>query len=415
MSTTLLTLLTVIWIAWAIQAVLSVLIVRKFIRGYRLPPRKRYVEYCPPAAVIVPFKGMDLDLRANVRALCEQDYPTYRLIFVVESEDDPACPVLREELAKCDRPAELIVAGIAGSTQGQKVHNLIAAVEHLERSAGGEVVWAFADSDAVPGPDWLGALVGPLALEQTGVATGYRWFVPTPSLSSQNERGATVWSHLGSVMNSSVACWAGRNRQIHAWGGSMAIRAETAREGDLLGLWRGALSDDYQMSRLCKQLGRRIYFVHGCLIASPVDFSFRSLWSFVRRQYIITRTHAPGLYAAALIMLSLYVAGFLSAAAALLWFVVAQPGDGRVMVPLLAAATVFVADHLRSMYRRRVIRHAFGDKMVQRMRMTLWIDAHLTPLWMMLHWLIVLSAGVGRTITWRGNRYRIRSPQDIRT
>ena len=48
-----------------------------------------------------------------------------------------------------------------------------------------------------------------------------------------------LWSHLASVINSSVACLAGKDEWTHAWGGSMALRVEIARRGDLRGLWRG--------------------------------------------------------------------------------------------------------------------------------------------------------------------------------
>ena len=42
-----------------------------------------------PVSVILPIKGVDDDTQANVHALLSQDYPEYRLIFAVESEDDP--------------------------------------------------------------------------------------------------------------------------------------------------------------------------------------------------------------------------------------------------------------------------------------------------------------------------------------
>lgn len=410
MLTVPLTILGCIWIAWAMQAVLSVMLVRKFARGLERRTPQRYMSYRPPVALVVPFKGLDLDLRANLRSLLAQDYPDHRLLLVVESEDDPAAAVIREELAEADCPAELLVAGVAEADEGQKVHNLIAAVEHLTRQDRGETIWAFADSDAVTGPHWLAALVGPLAGENTGVTTGYRWFVPDIPASGTGSR----WSDFASVMNSSVACWAGRDEYNHAWGGSMAMRVETARRGDLLSYWRGALSDDYQVSRMCRDLDMRLYFVHRCLVASPVDFDLKGLWSFARRQYIITRTHAPMLYTAALVMQTLYVVGFVTAVAALPGFAVCSPGNPLVLAPLAAIVVVIAADLIRSRYRRRVVRHAFGEVMVQRLHRTLWIDAYLTPLWMTLHWLIVASAAVGRTIRWRGNRYRIEGPQRVR-
>src|SRR5690606_30679554 len=134
-----------------------------------------------------------------------------------------------------------------------------------------------ADSDAAPGPGWLGALVGPLSKSANAVTSGYRWFVPQDS---------SFWSSVASVMNSSVACFAARQRFILAWGGSMAMRVETAEEGGLVDRWRGALSDDYAVTRMAWDMGARVYFVPHCLVPAPGSFTRRSLFEFARRQYI---------------------------------------------------------------------------------------------------------------------------------
>jgi hypothetical protein len=46
-------------------------------------------------ALIVPCKGNDLGLEANLRALVEQDHRNYETVFGVESEQDSAVPVMR--------------------------------------------------------------------------------------------------------------------------------------------------------------------------------------------------------------------------------------------------------------------------------------------------------------------------------
>src|SRR5437763_13060849 len=41
----------------------------------------------PRVAVVLPIKGVDDDTHLNIEALLSQDYPEYRLIFSVESDD----------------------------------------------------------------------------------------------------------------------------------------------------------------------------------------------------------------------------------------------------------------------------------------------------------------------------------------
>lgn len=400
-----------LWLAWGTQAVLSAVQVRKYSRRFGKPAREEYERYRPPAVVIVPFKGVDTALEQNVQQLFEQDYPQYRLLFVVESEGDPAYPVLRDVIAaRTDRRVDLLVAGLAAATQGQKTHNQIFAIEHIEKQNEGEEAWVFADSDAAPGPQWLGSLVGPLVQTQrTAVTTGYRWLVP-----EKDEHGrSSIWSRLGSVMNSSVACFMGRDEFTEAWGGSMAVRVETARRGDLIGTWRNALTDDFSISEMARRLGLRVYFVPHCLVAAPVDFTLGSLVNFGHRQYLLARVYVPRLYWSALGLLSLYVAGLVSAVFVLVKELLTRPEANVWLFPVMVMLVVAAAEQVRATLRRRVIRTAFGDEMLERLRTTLLLDRWATPVWMTLHWLIVVRAGIGRTMRWRGTLYKLRGPKDV--
>jgi len=406
--------LIVLWSCWVIQAVLSVVKVRKFARLYDHPDSDPADAYRPLAAVIVPFKGMDPHLADGVKALCAQDYPDYHLLLVVDSKDDPAYAVLSRELENDpDQGATILVAGPAGPHEGQKIHNQLFAIDHLlaQQSAGQEPpvqVWVFADSDAVPGPDWLGRLVNPLAHEDLiGVTTGYRWLIPTPA------KRTTVWTHLASVMNSSVACLMGRDKDTHAWGGSMAVKASTARKGHLRDRLVGALCDDYQFSRMSRDLGLRIHLVPRCLVATPVDFSLASLINFAHRQYLLTRVYAPKLFITGLVFTSLYVAGWVSAWAwlgACLW---RDPTNPHGAWPALAIVTVFVAGQVRTAFRRCAVRRALGQDVLEQLHTTLCWDRWATPVWMTLHWLLIVRSAFGRTMRWRGIRYRLFAPQRV--
>ncbi len=422
------TIMLILWSAWVMQAVLSAWKVRQFRRLYDRPRREALQSHCPSTAVIVPFKGVDQDLVNGIAGLCEQDYPSYELLAVVESPEDPAHRVLTEQFKRYPhRHTRVLIAGPAGPNEGQKVHNQLFAIDHLLSQDPGQgaqpEVWAFADSDAVPGPNWLRDLVGPLLQEdKTGVTTGYRWLIPVPPeaptetdafATGHSYDGATIWSHLASIMNSSVACLMGKDRFSHAWGGSMALTAKTAKRGDLRGRLAGALCDDYQFSRLGRDLGLRIYFAPRCLVATPVNFDLAGLINFAHRQYLLTRVYAPGLFILALAMTSLYIIGWTSATAWLLASVLTDPSSGGWRWPTAAIACVFTANQVRSSLRRQVVSKALGNQVIDQLRTTLRIERWAPFIWMTLHWLLIVCSAFGRTMRWRGIRYRLWAPQRV--
>ena len=410
--------LLALWIAWLVQAVLSALQVRKFARLFDPEKRDRFETYRPPVAVVVPFKGVDIGLEANIAGLCQQAYPAYELLLVVDSEQDPACPILRQQVARYPQcRAQLLVAGPAQADEGQKIHNQLFAIDYLTQrldpSTKEPPVWVFADSDAIPGPQWLADMVGPLAqVQKTGLTTGYRWLIPTSKTGQPNP---TRWSQLASVMNSSVACAYGRDTLNHAWGGSMAVRSDIAIRGRLRDRLTGALCDDYQFSRMSRDLGLRVYFMPWCLVATPVDFDLKGLINFAHRQYLLTRVYAPKLFAAALGITSLYVLGWVSAWAYLVVSLVTKTPaeDGAWIWPTGVLALAFLTNQIRATFRKKAVHNALGGQTAAQLQPTLTLDRWTTPLWMTFHWLLMCRALCGRTMRWRGISYRLFGPQHV--
>ena len=396
-------LLLMLWSMWIVQAFLATVLARKFSRRFQRKDRRKFGAYRPRAVVIVPFKGIEADLPGCIRALCGQEYRQYELVLVVASVDDPAHDLLVDELRKYpDRCARIVVAGEAPPCRAQKLHNQIAAIERIDSSCADDDVWVFADSDAVPSNRWLAAMVGPLVDKRvTGATTGYRWLIP------ESVGAGAFWSYYASVLNSSSACFLAFRRFTYAWGGSMAIHAGTARRGDLAGRLARSLSDDYSVSRLCADLQLRVYFVARCLVPTPIAMNGREVFTFARRQYLITRIYEPKLFWAALAISTLFVSGFVSAAAHTLLWISREPMGPTWCWSASVCVAVFLAHQIRSMHRSRAVCRMFEVSIVRRLVGPLRVDRWLTPVWMTLHWLILLSAAVGRTIEWRGVCYRL--------
>lgn len=385
------------WLLWVGQAAWCLYNVNLYLRRMRKQGQfatEDQVQFCPPAVVIVPVKGTTAAFEQHVGALLTQDYPKYRVIFCVESEEDEAFAALHRLDARWQGRYEVVVAGLAQG-EGQKIHNQRAGLARLRIDDGAVV---FADADAVPDEHWLGRLVFPLYKGAVGATTGYRWFVPGDD---------RLPSRLASVVNSSIATLMGPDRRNFAWGGSMAIRRDTLDAIELDKHWRGALSDDYQMTRAVARHGRRLYFVMRLLIPSPARYDWRSLLAFGRRQYLITRIHAPVIWLIGLIGSVIYLGAMLGAIGTI---AAANTGWGWAMLAILF---VHLLDQLRASRRTAISRALFDQPTCLALRGAARLDRWATPLVMLVHLAMILASALGRTIHWAGVTYRLHGRQNI--
>src|SRR5260370_15457089 len=131
--------------------------------------------YGPGVALIRPVKGMEDDLETNLLSLTQFDYPEYEVFLAIYTAEDPAERVVEKVVAASKRPAHIVRAGRTLDCT-DKVHNLIAAVGEVGEQFEALV---FADSDGRPPRSWLGRLVAPLADDNLGAVTTFRWLPPT--------------------------------------------------------------------------------------------------------------------------------------------------------------------------------------------------------------------------------------------
>ncbi|MDQ3804553.1 MAG: glycosyltransferase family 2 protein, partial [Acidobacteriota bacterium] len=261
-------------------------------------------------------------------------------------------------------------------------------------------VFVFVDTDARPGAGWLRALVSPLADESVGAASGYRWFLPL--------RGGLA-SHLRAVWNASIASALGADgRRNFCWGGSTAIRRETFERLNVSGRWRGALSDDFALTRALHEAGRGIRFVPACLTPSLEDCRLGGLLEFTTRQLKITRVYAPGLWGIVLFSNLLFVVVFFGGVA----LTAARAALGLNFAWTLAAVcAVFLLGVWKAFFRLRAVALVLEDYHPE-LRAGLWAHLTLWPLTAALFLYNALAAGLSRRITWRGIRYELKSPTE---
>ncbi len=380
-----------------LQSLLALIAGVRFTRYVLRSAQSRFGRYQPKAAIIVPCKGLDPHFEENISALLRQRYRDYEIIFVTESESDPAYAVLTRLIKQGNRAAWLVVAGEAQG-RGQKVHNLCAALEMLERVDRRAEVIVFADADARPAPYWLAELVAPLGEKKVGATTGFRWYLP--------ERGRFC-SLLLSAWNATAITLLGENSSF-AWGGAMAIRRETFEKLEILRHWQGAVSDDYALSRVVKAAGQQIKFVPACLMVTQANTSWRQLLEFTTRQLTITRVYAPRLWAVAAAIHLFYSFTFWGGLI-LLGVKSLNYGFDQVLASLLAGIFSLgaMASYLRATVAAQLLA-AHHKQPHKRWR----IEMFFGPLVSLLYLYNILVSAFTRRIVWRGIGYEMVSPTE---
>jgi ceramide glucosyltransferase len=344
------------------------------------------------AMVLAPCKGFSWDLEENLRAVLRQDYRDYAVTFVVESTDDPACRVIDRAMAENPQTAARVVVAGTSSSSGQKVHNLLAATAIVPE----EIRYLlFVDSDGRPRPEWLRTAIAKISTGQRDATTGYRWFMP---------RRATLANHLLASINCNVMSLLGHRSHYLLWGGAWATTRETFARVGVRDAWQGTLSDDLVASRVVFRQRLSVQFEPGCVVASPLDQSLGEMWSFIRRQYLITRSYTPYWWLFGVAVTSLANAARLVSLAALAYGL--AWGSSHVWLPALSCALLYSLDVFHGWLIQDLATAYFPEHretLRPWRRFNLWAG----PLASLVHWLGMLSTAVGRSITWRGIRYQL--------
>ncbi len=343
-------------------------------------------------AVIVPCKGLDLKLHDNLRRIMSQDHPNYEVIFVVDSDDDPACAIIRRVMAECGSvPARLVNAGRATDT-GQKIHNLLAAAAELGPHV---TILSFVDSDAKPNRDWLRNLISNLNRPGFDAVTSYRWLVP---------QRASLGNLILFSLNSAVMGMTATRRRTVLWGGTWAIRRETFERSGLRDVWRGRLSDDLAASTLFDKLRIRVSFEPRCIVISPADYSIGQMWEFLRRQMYMGRWYRARTWWMSLGVMSAGVVAFWGGVA--MWMLGAGSSAWWSWIGAASTIALYGFAMLRARWRQQA-GELYACETTAALRAAKWFDLFSFPLTSLVAWSAMLTSVAKRRTAWRGIEYRM--------
>ena len=172
--------------------------------------------------------------------------------------------------------------------------------------------------------------------------------------------------------------------------------------------WRGAVSDDFAMTRALQRAGLPIRFVPQCLTASFEDCSLRELFEFTTRQLKITRAYAPHLWKSVFVGSVIFVLTFFGGVALVITRAAMHLSFAT---PLFLLLIIFVMGAMKSHLRLKAVASVLKDERTDSLTSTLahtmwWPPASALYLWNSL------MAAFSRRITWRGITYELKSPNE---
>ena len=206
-------------------------------------------------------------------------------------------------------------------------------------------------------------------------------------------------------MNASVASLLGPHQWNSTWGGAMAIRRDIFDKVGVTHAWQNACSDDYLLTDRIKKNNLTVYFVPACFVASYEQMSWRQLFSFARRQFVLTKVCNPQLWLLALLGWGHFVLAFwLGLIVSLMLFL--QHSRLAPYVAILPAA-LMSASMAKALARQFFIRKILPEDRKKLLAPAL-LDIFLGPVIAVFSLGCVLSAAGSRTIVWRGIKYHLK-------
>jgi ceramide glucosyltransferase len=334
-------------------------------------------EFLPPVSILKPLRGTDPEIYQSFRSHCLQDYPEYEIIFGVSDPDDAAIAsvkALQQEFP--DRRIQLVVSPkILGANV--KVNNLaqmLAEVHH------GYLI--VNDSDIRVEPDYLHRIIAPLADSRIGMVTCLYRGVPAATIGSRLEALGISTDFCASVLAA---------RQLEGGirfglGSTLTFRrAELERIGGFTS-FVDYLADDYELGKRIANLGLTVQLSKVVVETYLPAYRPREFFAHQLRWARGVRDARAGGYLGLVFTFGL------------MWALLAVAASrGAFWAWSGVAVTLFLRFAVALVVGRKVLR----DRQVLR-------DAWLIPLRDLIAVIVWVASLGGHTVTWRGDRFRLK-------
>ncbi len=349
----------------------------RFLRERNAPSQARTPSF-PPISILKPLKGTDPEMYESFRSHCLQDYPQYELIFGVSDPNDPAIDsvkALQREFPV--RRIQLLVSPkILGANV--KVSNLAQMLTEARYD-----YLIVNDSDIRVEPDYLRRVTAPLADLRVGMVTCLYRGVAGATLGSRLEALGISTDFCASVLAA---------RQLEGGirfglGSTLAFRRADLEKIGGFASFIDYLADDYELGKRIAGLGLSVKLSDVVVETYLPSYSLREFLAHQLRWARGVRDARAGGYLGLVFTFGILWASLaLAASRGALW------ACGALAITLflrLAVALVVGRGVLRD---RQTLKYAWLIPMRDLIAAAIWI----------------VSLG-GHTVTWRGDRFRLKN------
>jgi ceramide glucosyltransferase len=331
----------------------------------------------PPVSILKPLKGTDPEMYESFRSHCLQDYPQYEIIFGVSDSEDPATESVKK--LQSEFPDRRIHLALCPKILGANVK--VSNLAQMLTQARYEYI-IVNDSDIRVGPDYLRKVVAPLENPRVGMVTClYR-----------GAAGATLGSRLEALGISTDFCpnvLAARQLEggiRFGLGSTLAFRrAELETIGGFVS-FVDYLADDYELGKRIAGLGLTVKLSDVVVETFLPPYRLRDFIAHQLRWARGVRDARSGGYFGLIVTFGV------------LWSLLAVAANRGALWAWGALAGTLL---LRLAVAVIVGREVLADRQLLK-------NSWLIPLRDLIAFLIWMVSLGGNTVTWRGDRFRLR-------
>jgi ceramide glucosyltransferase len=212
-------------------------------------------EFTPPVSLLKPLHGSEPELERRLESFFEQDYPIFEILFCTRSDQDPGLSIAMRVAARYPHiPTKFLTCGEPPYAN--------AKVWSLERMQGAaqHQIFVVSDSDVLVTPDYLRAVVAPLADDGIGLVTCLYRGVALPATTWKDR---SFWASLEAVgmsveMSSGVLVAEMLEGMAFALGPTMVVRRDRLDRAGGFTAIGGHHGDDFMLGNLMAAHGHKV-------------------------------------------------------------------------------------------------------------------------------------------------------------
>jgi ceramide glucosyltransferase len=210
-------------------------------------------EFTPPVSLLKPLHGPEPELERRLESFFEQDYPIFEILFCARSDQDPGLSIAMRVAARYPHiPTKFLTCG-----EPPYANAKVWSLERMQVAAKHEI-FVVSDSDVLVTPDYLRAVVAPLADDGIGLVTCLYRGVALPA-----RKDRSFWANLEAVgmsveMSSGVLVAEMLQGLAFALGPTMVVRRDGLYRAGGFSAIGGHHGDDFMLGNLMAANGHKV-------------------------------------------------------------------------------------------------------------------------------------------------------------